>query len=67
MENFNKELAKEFDKIGVEYKLAKIPPEKQGTPEDWVKIEQKTELYGQENQQMLDRSEYFVRNNSLPC
>ena len=67
MGNFNKEIAEEFDKNGVEYKLVEIPPEKQGTPEDWAKIEQKTELHGQENQQMLDRSEYFVRNNSLPC
>ena len=64
--NFNREMALEFDKLGIEYELVKIPKNKKGTYEDYVKLENKMEIHALENREMLALSELYVRDG-LPC
>lgn len=64
--NFNKEMALEFDKLGVEYELFKIPRNKKGTYKDYMKLENKMEIHALENREMLALSELYVRDG-LPC
>ena len=58
--NFNKEMAEEFDKIGVKYELRKIPNEKQGTSNDYRELENKISCYAKENDEMLSKSYLFA-------
>ena len=58
--NFNKEIAKEFNKIDVKYELRKIPNEKQGTVNDYRELENKIACYAKENDEMLTKSYMFA-------
>ncbi len=58
--NFNKEIAEEFDKIGIKYKLRKIPKEKQGTSNDYRELENKIACHAKENDEMLAKSYLFA-------
>jgi len=57
--NFNKEMAMEFDKMGVEYELRKIPKEKKGTLKDYAELENKIACHAKENDEMLAKSYLF--------
>lgn len=58
--SFNKEMAEEFDKIGVRYELRKIPNEKRGTSNDYRKLENKISCHVKENDEMLAKSYLFA-------
>ena len=58
--NFNKEIAEEFGKIGIQYDLRKIPNEKRGTPNDYRKLENKIACHAKENDEMLAKSYLFA-------
>jgi len=63
--NFNKEIAEEFDKIGVKYELRKIPNEKQGTSNDYRELENKIACHAKENDIMLIKSYLFTANKII--
>ncbi len=64
--NFNKEMAREFDKNGIEYELVKIPKNKKGTYEDYLKLEDKINSHCEENRVMFVLTEMYARDG-LPC
>ena len=65
--NYNKEMMLEFKKIGFKnFKLIKIPKDKKGTYEDYLKLEKKIESYSKENEEMLYLSELYSKD-SLVC
>lgn len=55
--NYNKELAIEFDNIGIKYELNAIPEHKKGTIKDYNDLETKLYVKSKENERMLVESE----------
>lgn len=60
--NFNKEMALEFDKLGIEYELVKIPKNKKGTYEDYLKLQDNINIHCEENRTMLELSKMYARD-----
>ena len=64
--NFNKEMALEFDKLGIKYELVKIPKNKKGTYKDYLKLQYNINSHCEENRTMLELSEMYARDG-LNC
>ncbi len=60
--NFNEEMAREFDAVGIEYEIIAIPPEKRATPEEWQQLENKIAAHAEENYQMMALSGLYATN-----